>query len=188
MRPTQLALLMLPSALLFACEKTGTIEVPVDDTGAPAGDDSADDSAPADDSAADDSDEPLPDPEPDTSVWAGTRVVTYGDCQETLYEEGYELGRDWEYYDWALEYCPDCQHIYAVEVSPDEVCGIPVTTEVYRGLILDEPDAEVWTFSYQGAYALDDRASFDGMAVDYAYELDGGLYIEGRLEFPELPR
>lgn len=184
MRPL-LPLLALP-LLMLACEKTGTLNVPTDDSGAPNGDDSnpgTDDSA----QPTDDSSEPLPDPEPDTSVWEGSRTVYYGDCEEPLYETGYELGPDWDYYDWAMENCPDCDHLYYVDVTPETVCGIRVTTPVYRGLVLNEPDAEVWSFSYQGAYALDDRASFDGFVVEYAYN-NNGVDIEGRLEFPELPQ
>lgn len=179
--------LPLLAIALMACEKSGTLVVPTDDdTGSPTTDDTG--GGGGDDSqVTDDSSEPLPDPEPDTSIWNGSRLVAYDGCEETLYEEGYELLSDWEYYDWAAENCPDCTNFYYVEVSPDEVCGIPVTTEVYRGLVLNEPDAEVWTFSYRGAEILDSNASFDGMVVEYAYE-SNGIEIQGLIEFPELPQ
>jgi len=126
--------------------------------------------------------------EPDFSVWDGERVIsTEEGCEEALGEEGYELGPEWEYYDYVVDYCPECDHYYYVEVGPDEVCGIDVASEVIRGVVLGDGQAEVWTFYPGDPDTLDDDATFDGRVIEYSYRLwDGYLDIEGRVEFPVL--
>lgn len=128
-------------------------------------------------------------PEPDTSVWIGERDLRYDGCEETLSEEGFELDDSWEYYEYVQDECPKCNHFYEVDVWPEQACGLGISTTVYRGLILDadEGHAEVWGFSNNGTSEYDDNADFDGMNVDYAYDVyDGAVEIVGRINFPEL--
>jgi hypothetical protein len=167
---------MLSLLLALACTPpSGEIDVDAP----PASDDSATDSVDTGDSQ--------PTPEPDLSVWLGGRSIAYDGCKDEVEEEGYQLDEDWEYYDYVQDECRDCTHFYVIEVWPDEACGLGVTTTAYRGLVFDGEDAEVWAFSQNGTSDLDTRASFDGMNIDYSYELyDGYVEIEGRVEFPEL--
>jgi hypothetical protein len=129
-----------------------------------------------------------PDGDPDYSVWSGEREIQTEDgCFETLYEDGFELESDWEYYDEVVDYCPECQHFYYAEVSPEVVCEVSVANEVIRGVVFDEDSAEVWTFYPGEPRALDSNAAFDGWSIDYDYDLyDGYILIEGRVEFPAL--
>ena len=124
----------------------------------------------------------------DTSVWIGTRELSYDGCTDTLDEEGYQLSSDWEYYEYVQDECSRCTHFYEVSVGPDEACGLDVSTTVYRGLVLDAETgrAEVWGFSNNGTSEYDGDADFDGMNVDYDYDLwDGAVDIVGRIEFPQ---
>ena len=150
--------------------------VVVDDTGL-AADDTGD---------TDDTDDRSGDP--DTSVWIGERNIdTEEGCSGTLTEEGFELGPEWEYYDYVVDRCPECHHFYYVEVFEQEVCGIDVANEVIRGLVLGDDWAEVWTFYPDDPDALDADATFDGWTIEYDYRLwDGYLDIEGQVEFPEI--
>lgn len=128
-------------------------------------------------------------PVPDTSVWIGERDISYDGCNDTLEEDGFLLDEDWEYYEYVQDECSKCTHFYEVDVSPDEACGLSISTTVYRGLILDAEDgsAEVWGFSTNGTSEYDDNADFDGLNVEYAYDLyDGYVEIVGRINFPEL--
>ncbi len=128
-------------------------------------------------------------PTPDTSVWIGERDISYDGCNDTLVEDGFQLDEDWEYYEYVQDECSKCTHFYEVDVSPDEACGLAISTTVYRGLILDaeEGSAEVWGFSNRDTTEYDYRAEFDGTNVDYEYDLyDGYVEIVGRINFPEL--
>ncbi len=170
---------MLSLLAALACTpSSGTLDVdaPVtDDTGTP---DSAD---------VDDTGDTQPAPEPDLGVWIGSRAISYDGCTDEVEEEGYLLDESWEYYDYVQGECGDCTHFYVVEVWPAEACGLDVSTTVYRGLVFDGDSAEVWAFSQNGTSDLDRSADFDGMNIDYAYDLyDGYVEIEGRVEFPEL--
>lgn len=160
-----------------------------DDTGAP-DDDSAADTAETADTAP-------PAPLPDYSVWDGARTFSYtsdwGDCTESTNEFGEEL-LEGDTYDQLLEACPDCEHLYEVGVSPDELCDwIGLSDPTYRGLVLGEGWAAVYGFDWDWsgdveADLLDDDADFDGWTLSYAYELEYAvtLAVTGTVTFPEL--
>ena len=176
-------------------------EIAGDDTGSN-DDDSTDNETDDDGDGNDDDDEPEDEPEdePDFSVWNGERNFEYDsyyddyDCEASVDEDGTQItsGRA---YDAIRSECPDCEYIYEVDVSPDEICGwIGIDTYTYRGLIIDGNRAEVWRFEMddgdlETAYVLDDDADFDGWVVEYQYEselYDSPLYADGHVEFPIL--
>lgn len=152
------------------------------------GPDAPDDTAIVADDTGDTGDTDIIDGEPDFAIWEGSRLIeTEEGCSDEILEEGYELGPEWEYYDYVVDYCPECDHFYYVEMWPEEVCGIDVASEAVRGVTLGEDWAEVWTFYPGEPDALDDDAVFDGWVIDYDYRLwDGYLDIEGRVEFPPI--
>lgn len=168
-----------------------------DDSGTPETDDTGDDSS-ADDSGDDSADDTAPPaPMPDYSVWDGSRTFSYssswGDCSESTTEFGEEI-TEGDTYDALVEACPDCERIYEIGVSPDELCEwIGLSDPTYRGLVFGDDWAAVYGFDWGWdgdveADLLDSDASFDGWTISYGYELDYGvtLEIEGSLTFPEL--
>lgn len=136
-------------------------------------------------------------PEPDYSVWSGTRTFSYesdwGDCTESVEESG-EAETSGDAYDAMIGACPSCDYVYVVDLSADSVCDwISLANPTYRGLILGDGTATVYTFGQDRdgdvyAEALDDSADFDGWNLGYAYEIDYGVTIAvtGALVFPEL--
>jgi len=162
--------------LLLACEPT-PLTVGIPDTG----------SAPDDTGDSRDTEEQK---SPDFTYWEGERSLSGGDCSATLSEEGGALEADWQYYDWLESSCPECDVFYAIDVSPSEVCGgIPVAQEVLRGLDVDDPDhVGVYGFSNEGAHALDEEGSLEGLTLSYLYERevqDTLFTIAGTVTFAE---
>ena len=128
------------------------------------------------------------DPKPDLSVWMGQRTFITDDCEEPATEIGHELTADtWNDYEDTKDECPNCDHIYYVEVSPDTICGVPVTQERYRGVdFMDEGKAIIYDFGgWSGAEILDPDAQFDGWTLTYSYDYSSWLSMEGVVEYPE---
>ena len=77
--------------------------------------------SPDDTSASSDTGDTVgPEPEPDLSVWMGQRTFITEDCEEPATEIGHELtAENWNDYEDTKDECPNCDHIYYVEVSPD---------------------------------------------------------------------
>ena len=179
---------MLLISLLLACKQTGTVEIP---NGIPHTDDTAvstdDSSAPTDDSEVptDDSDDPGPQPEPDYSIWIGERLLSYDGCEETLVEKGGALDESFEYWDYLVYYCDDCDYWYEIEVSPAEACGFDISTRTYRGVRFDGDQAAIYYASSNGGGALAENGSFDGWTIEYQYS-SGDVKLEGVVEYPEL--
>ncbi|MCB9766221.1 MAG: hypothetical protein H6739_40975 [Alphaproteobacteria bacterium] len=181
MRLTMLSLL----AVVACTNNTGSVKldpdaVPTDDTGVTSDDTGV---------TADDTGETQePDPEPDYSIWQGERIVRYGDCEETLSEEGFALEAegDWaDYYNYAMDECPECDYVYYIEVWPETVCGFGVTQETIRVVDFDGNDASIYYFGRRGLETLADGGDFDGWTIDYRYE-NQGLDVTGQVEYPEL--
>jgi hypothetical protein len=129
-----------------------------------------------------------PDPVPDLSLWIGERMFITDDCEEPAIEEGHELtAENWDGYEDAHNDCPNCDRIYYVEVSPDEICGVPVTTERYRGVDFNDGNgiAYVYDFGRNGASVVDPAATFDGWTLNYEYTYSDWLTLVGTVNFPE---
>lgn len=130
----------------------------------------------------------VPDPEPDLSIWMGERTFITEDCEEPATEVGHELtAENWDSYEETKDECPNCDHIYYVAVSPETICGYPVTQERYRGVdFLEDGQAIVYDFGgWSGAEILDPDASFDGWTLSYAYDYSNWLSMVGVVEYPE---
>jgi len=142
-----------------------------------------------DDSASSDTGEVVePDPEPDYSVWKGERLFVTDDCEEPALEEGHELtAENWDSYDEVHDTCPNCDHIYYVAVSPEEVCGYPITEVRYRGVdFVEDGGAIFYNFNSWGqAEVIDPDAEFDGWTLKYAYSYGDELDMYGTVSFPE---
>ena len=129
-----------------------------------------------------------PPKEADLSVWLGERIFITDDCEETATEEGHELtAENWDGYEEAHDECPNCDRIYYVGVSPETLCGYPVTQVRYRGVDFTENDeAIVYDFSdWSGASILDPDATFDGWTLNYEYEYSGSLALVGTVNYPD---
>ena len=128
--------------------------------------------------------------EPDLSAWSGTRNYSFPDifgqaCEDSVEEDGVNVTDDIDY-NGAREVCPDCDEIFAVDVTPATLCeeqtggqGIPVATEIMRGLQfstdrgvivyrIEYSDWEGWTASELATGTL------TGTELDYSYE--GNVY------------
>ena len=179
--------------ILHACNNSGTLEIPEDqldpDDTASESDVDTDTDADADADADADSDADAdtdPEGEPDFDIWIGERFIEMGDCEATLTEYGVGLHEDWEYYDYAQYYCEGCDRFYYVEVSPSEVCGVDVSTEVIRGIGFDSNSAQIYSLSQEGVYAMGDSGSFDGWTIEYEYYHESTHSdIYGVVTFPE---
>jgi hypothetical protein len=127
-------------------------------------------------------------PVADLGIWIGERVFVTDDCEEPASEEGHELTADnWDGYQDAHDNCPNCDYIYYVAVSPETVCGYPVTQVRYRGVDFTEEDAAiVYNFDNWGrAEVLDPDATFDGWTLSYEYDYSGWLSMVGTVNYPE---
>ena len=173
--------MQLLSLTLFACAGSGTLDIgPPSDKG--------------DDTGLTEEEEEQADPTPDYSRWVGTRDVFLGDCEGRLNEEGTRMDADWEHYDLAESWCLECAGFYRVEVSPDRVCNMDVTSTVYRAISYDEDgDAAIYNLDLDGdrwaIEALDEHASFDGWNLEYDYDIrtwGEDPWVEGRIEFPQV--
>jgi hypothetical protein len=135
-----------------------------------------------------DSGEVVVEPVADLSVWIGERIFITDDCEEQATEVGHELTADnWDGYEDAHNDCPNCDRIYYVAVSPEEICGVPVTTERYRGVDFNEDGtAYVYDFGRGGASVLDSAATFDGWTLNYEYEYSTWLTLVGTVNYPEV--
>ena len=132
--------------------------------------------------------DPKPDPTPDLSVWIGERTFITDDCSEPATEVGHQLTADnWNDYEDTKDECPNCDYIYYVAVSPESICGIPVTQERYRGVdFMEDGQAIVYDFSgWSGAEIVDPDAEFDGWTLTYSYDYSSWLSMEGVVEYPE---
>lgn len=181
---------------LGACSPTIAGKV-TPDTGL-TGADGADGSDGADDTGTDGTEDP--EPEPDFTVWEGSRTFTVDsryddyDCEgDEVAESGVEVTSG-AVFEAIQEQCPLCSHVYEIEVATDEACGwIPLATTVWRGLVLGEDSAQVYRFAEaDGRIEADDldlAASFDGWAITYDYtaaeEWWGSIEVDGQLAFPE---
>ena len=189
-------LLLGPLALATACTPTidgkGTL-----DTGVTTAD-GADGTDGADDTGTDGTEEP--EPEPDFSVWQGSRTFVVDsrydeyDCDgDEVAESGVEITSG-AAYDAIMAECPLCDHIDEVEVERDEACEwIPLATTIWRGLVLGEGSAQVYRFDEEDGRVesddLDLAATYDGWTVTYDYvgaeEWWGSILISGQVAFPE---
>jgi hypothetical protein len=127
--------------------------------------------------------------EADLSVWIGERVFITDDCEEPAIEEGHELtAENWDGYEEAHNECPNCDRIYYVAVSPETICGYPVTQVRYRGVdFMENDEAIVYDFSeWSGASIIDPNATFDGSTLSYEYEYSGSLAFTGTVNYPEV--
>ncbi len=127
-------------------------------------------------------------PVADLSLWIGQRTFITDDCSEPATETGHELTADnWNDYEATKDTCPNCDHIYYVSVSPDSLCGVPVTQERYRGVdFMEDGQAIVYDFGgWSGAEILDPNAQFDGWTLTYSYDYNSWLSMEGVVEYPE---
>jgi hypothetical protein len=188
--------LLLP--VLAACN-SGKIDAPddggtTDDTGEPAvvADDTGD--------TGEEEEEEVAEPEPDFSVWEGSRRFVYDsqwddyDCDEEIFETGAEITSGADHAQLS-EMCPACDHFYEISLSTDELCGyLPVDQSPYRGLALGDDWAQVFRFGEDRRgdlemEELDLGASFDGWTVSYAYTAGlgwgGDIEITGSVVFPE---
>ena len=190
MRLVSLSLL----ALSVACVPVGVLSVPVDDTAAPEGDTDTDTDTDADTDADADADADTDadtdvGPEPDFTVWDGSRTFFYdyaGGCEDTATESGTAIQEGDSGYQDLLALCPSCDWFYLVYVSPDQVCGwVDLATETYRGLELGEDSAVVWRLDYGEASELAE-GEYDGWTIDYYYEIeDYWMEVTGQVVFPE---
>jgi hypothetical protein len=189
MRLASLALLLVSTA----CVPVGVLSPSLEDSASPEGDTDTDTDADGDtDADADaDTDADTDLPEPDYSVWEGTRNFYYdygGGCDDTVTETGTAI-QEGEPERHELErLCPDCAWFYLVHVSPDEVCGwVDMATETYRGVVFSDDQAEVWRLDY-GQATLLDTGDFDGWTIDYFYEIDDyWMEVTGQVSYPEAP-
>jgi hypothetical protein len=191
MRLATFALLLVSTA----CMPVGVLSVDPEDTNLPDGDTDTDTDADSDtdaDADADaDTDADTDVPQPDFTVWEGTRNFYYdygGGCDDTVTETGTAIQEGDAGYSELERLCSDCDWFYMVNVSPDEVCGwVDMATETYRGLVIDDDQVEVWRLDYGDATLLD-TGDFDGWTIDYFYEIDDyWMEVTGQVVFPEAP-
>lgn len=163
--------------VLLACSQSGSIDITADsgvpqDTGADTGDTGTT--------------EPL---EPDFVSWEGERLIAYDGCEETLYEDGWDYG-DKDVVEQIQDGgCPDCFVLFELEVGPDEVCGLDVSTTTYRSLAFDGDRYAIWGITSRGElYVLaEDLELTDDLRLEYDYsQYDGALQVTGWVQFPAL--
>lgn len=134
----------------------------------------------------------------DYSVWDGTRRFSYDDadggwyCDETIAESGFALERDSDAWAELRDACPDCEAFYEVLADRDEVCDwIPLGTS-WRGVDFEDGAADVRVFYAEDGHpiecARDHDASFDGVALAYAYSFAtyevARVDVNGAVSFP----
>jgi len=169
-----------------------------DDTGSTGGDDTGSTGSTDTGDTGSTTTEPKPDPEPDYSVWQGTRTFITDDCEETVEETGFLLDESWEFAEYLGDVeaaCGDCTHFYYITASTSSVCGwYGIEEEFYRGLKITEDSVDVYTVDsfflsddtfWIWADVLDEGNDFDGWAFDYGYDdWWGAIVIDGKVEFP----
>jgi hypothetical protein len=190
MRLVSLVLLTLSTA----CAPVGVLSVFLEDTAAPETDTDTDADADTDadtdaDADADTDADTDTTPQPDYTVWDGTRTFYYdygGGCEDTVVEHGDAIQDGDAGYDELADMCPSCDWYYRVEVSPDEVCGwVDIATETYRGLQFSGDRVIIWRLDYGEANELA-QADFDGWSIEYYYEIeDYWMEVFGALSFEE---
>lgn len=186
------------AVLMVGCSGTGTLvqsdKGTPDDSGAATIDSGGGGSR---DTGGDDSGGGL-EPQPDYSVWQGSRVFSYDsywdgyDCSgDDVGESGHELtGSD---RDRLAVGCPACQHFYEVTPDSDHACDwIRLASPTWRGLVLGDGWAQVFAFDDEGvAELLDGAATFDGWTLDYHYTAEPYHNVEvdvvGQVTFPPVP-
>jgi hypothetical protein len=135
------------------------------------------------DSGADTNDPPVP--ELDYDRWSGVRVLSQNGCDGELIEVGERLDEDWVQYDLLRGFCDDCEHWYVLDVSPETVCGLPVSTYTFRGLRLGAAVPELYWMAEgaaEGGHLAD--ASWLGETLTYSAEFFGVEHV-GTVGFPE---
>lgn len=163
--------------VLLACSQSGSVDI-TPDAGTPQ--DTAGDTADTNPS------EPL---EPDFVSWDGERVISYDGCEDTLFEEGLDYG-DKDVVEQIQDAgCPDCFVLFELDVGPDEVCGLDVSTTAYRSLAFDGERYTIWGITSRGElYELaDDLELTDDLRLEYDYsQYDGALQVTGWVQFPAI--